>query len=203
VEARSPLGGVSGEWALSSEPVYNPSMQPRLLGLALLVLILSACGGAPQATPTLIKPAQRPTEANLQPETSDTGPTPAPNCVDDAAFVADLTLPDGSEVAPGHNLVKQWAVRNTGTCDWGPDYRLVPILPNPLVGDSPVAVYPARAGAQGVWQVTVHVPESTGEVIGRWRAQNPDGLAFGQEVYVVLEVMPSAGTEPVGASPAP
>ncbi len=129
-------------------------------------------------------------------------PTQPANCVDDAAFISDLTLPDGSPAAPGDGLSKQWSVQNTGTCDWGPDYRLVPILPNPLADGNPVALYPARAGIQAIWQVSIHVPESEGEVIGRWQAQNPDGVAFGQEVYVVLEVASPTALPPTG-SPTP
>jgi hypothetical protein len=116
--------------------------------------------------------------------------------------VNDLTLPDGSSAAPGDQLVKQWSVQNSGSCDWGPGYRLVPILPNPLDDTHPMALYPARAGTQAMWQVTVQVPEASGEVIGRWQAQNPDGVAFGQEVYVVLNVAPPT-TLPPTSSPTP
>jgi hypothetical protein len=175
--------------------VYNRLMQRWMGSLALISLIIGACGNAPQATPTVVVSEARPTASGPATQSPDTGSTPQQDCVDDAAFVADLTLPDGSQVAPGDRLVKQWSVQNTGSCDWGPAYRLMPILPNPLSDDSPVALYPARAGTQAVWQVSLQAPNTPGEVIGRWQAQNPDGTAFGQEVYVVLVVM-AAGASP-------
>jgi hypothetical protein len=79
---------------------------------------------------------------------------------------------------------------------------MVPIPPNPLADSSPVALYPAKAGTQAIWQVTIRVPDSEGEVIGRWQAQNPAGVAFGQQVYVVLEVASPTSQLPT-ASPSP
>ena len=173
-----------------------------MIAMTVCAVIVTACGEVPQVTPeaTAVLPTLPPA-AVVSPgaETPSSGQV---DCVDDAAFVADLTLPDASSAVPGSQLTKQWSVQNTGTCDWGPDYRLVAILPNPLAGKEPIALYPAKAGTQAVWQVTVNVPDMEGEVIGRWQAQNPDGTAFGQEVYVVLEVSQPAATEPA-ASPTP
>jgi len=178
---------------------YNRLMRRLIPATFLLSWSLAACSSQQQATAT---PPVMPEVSSPQAVVTTHASTPPANCVDDAAFVADLTLPDGSTAAPGEELAKQWSVQNTGSCDWGPDYRLVPILPNPLADSNPIALYPARAGTQATWQVTVQVPESSGEVIGRWQAQNPDGVAFGQEVYVVLNVTPPT-TLPATSSPTP
>ena len=37
---------------------------------------------------------------------------------DDAAFVDDVTLPDGSTVQGGTTVTKTWRIRNTGTVEW-------------------------------------------------------------------------------------
>ena len=47
-----------------------------------------------------------------------------PNCTYRAAFVADVTVPDHSEVIAGSHFNKIWRVRNTGTCAWGPGHAL-------------------------------------------------------------------------------
>jgi hypothetical protein len=184
--------------------VYNRHMQRWLVSLALSGIVIGACGKAPPATPSPEPPEPR-SSASIRTTESPDGPraTQASTCQDDAAFLADLTLPDGTQAAPGERLDKQWSVRNTGSCDWGPDYRLVPILPNPLAGEDPVALYPARSGTQAVWQVTIEVPDTSGEVIGRWQAQSPDGVAFGQEVYVVLDVSPATVAPTSESSPTP
>lgn len=47
--------------------------------------------------------------------------TSAPKC-DDAQFVADLTVPDGTVFKPGQDFDKVWRVKNTGTCTWDEGY---------------------------------------------------------------------------------
>ena len=42
-----------------------------------------------------------------------------------AAFLADVTVPDGSIVPVGEPFVKVWRLRNAGACVWGPGTRVV------------------------------------------------------------------------------
>lgn len=44
------------------------------------------------------------------------------NC---ASFVADLTIPDGSYVAPGTSFTKTWRLRNNGTTVWTTNYKVI------------------------------------------------------------------------------
>ena len=37
---------------------------------------------------------------------------------DNSAYVSDVTIPDGTEVAPGEAFTKTWALVNTGNCTW-------------------------------------------------------------------------------------
>lgn len=122
--------------------------------------------------------------------------TPAPACANDAEFLADLTVPDGAQFLPGQTFVKKWSVQNTGTCDWGPSYRLVFISGEALTaapgvqGRTEFALYPARAGAQAVWEVPMRAPEAPGEYVGRWQARDPQGNLFGGIVFIKIEVVP-------------
>lgn len=170
----------------------------------MLIIVWLAAGCRSQApVPTQVTVAQATTAVATQVVTArpaaavtPSGQAAAP-CIDDAVFLSDLTIPDGTLVQPGQVLDKRWSVRNSGTCDWGPGYQLVPILPNPLASDGPLALYPARAGADAVWQVTVQVPSQPGDIIGRWQAQAPGGTTFGQEVFINIRVAN------VTATPAP
>ncbi len=118
-------------------------------------------------------------------------PTPTSPCVNDAQFVEDLTLPDGTEVLPGVALDKRWLILNRGSCAWGPEYRLTQIGESRIGAPRELALYPAVPGAQAVWQVAMVAPEDKGEYISRWRAQAPDGTLFGDEVYVLVIVNPA------------
>ena len=37
---------------------------------------------------------------------------------DQAQFVSDLTVPDGSSFAPGATFTKTWRLKTIGTCTW-------------------------------------------------------------------------------------
>ena len=128
-------------------------------------------------------------------------PTATPFCQNDARFVEDLTIPDGSLASPGAELDKRWSVLNAGTCDWNAGYRLVRVGTSAIEGVSELALYPARAGATAEWQVVVRAPAEPGEYLARWRARAPDGALFGEEVFLLIFVeeptaVPSASPSP-------
>ncbi len=60
-------------------------------------------------------PTAAPTEA----------PTVAPTtqaCIDKAAFVSDVSIPDGTVLAPNTPFTKTWRLKNTGSCTWTSAY---------------------------------------------------------------------------------
>ena len=165
----------------------------RWWGLRLACLGFGLAAGACSAVRTTsdLPPLawQTPASAPAQDlEPTPARPTSVPDCDDAARFLEDLTIPDGTIVAPGAILDKRWSVQNTGTCDWGPDYRLGPVESGGFGDSEPIALYPARAGEQAVWQVEVRAPLEPGEHLSRWQALAPDGTAFGDVVYLLIEV---------------
>ncbi len=106
-----------------------------------------------------------------------------PNCVNDSAFVQDVTIPPGTTLAPGQPFDKVWRVRNTGTCPWGSDYRIIfidgigmtqaisaPVPDTPPGGTADLAVpmtTPTRAGNQNtLWQLKAPNGDLFGPVLG-------------------------------------
>jgi Ig-like domain-containing protein len=188
--------------------VLTPSRLNALRLLFSLSLWLVACGQAtatPTMTPSPTTPAPPataviqqptgtppPTETPAQPAET---PTPEPPCANNSQFISDLTVPDGTQLLPGQPFVKKWSVENTGTCDWGPDYRLVLTSGDSLGAASEVALYPARAGAAGVWEVPMIAPFTPGQYTSRWQARDPGGNLFGGVVFVKIEVIPLPVTD--------
>lgn len=43
-------------------------------------------------------------------------------CVDSAAFVSDVTIPDNTVLMPNTPFTKTWRLKNTGTCAWDDNY---------------------------------------------------------------------------------
>ncbi len=47
------------------------------------------------------------------------------DCTNIAGFVADVTIPDGTEVTSGQWITKTWTLKNIGTCVMNPNYKIV------------------------------------------------------------------------------
>ncbi len=172
----------------------------RVAVISILILALSSC--APTSTPTLFVP---PTEApQLIPAAQPTvGLTPTviptqiavtltstPACTNNLAFVKDVTIPDGTTVTANQSIDKQWLVTNSGTCNWGSDYRLKLIGGNAMGADTDQALYPARAGAQVTLRIIFTAPATAGDYQSAWQAVAPDGTVFGENIFMRITVSP-------------
>jgi hypothetical protein len=121
-------------------------------------------------------------------------PTPAP-CVPNAAFVADVTVPDNSTMAPGAPFVKTWRVRNTGSCEWDSSYSIVfagGIALGP--GTAPLPI--VAPGALVEISLPMAAPAAPGSYRGIWRLRAPNGALFGPNLIVLITVL-----KPVTATP--
>lgn len=141
-------------------------------------------------SPTALEIALPTATATPQPSSTPAQPTVTPTvpCFSSLRYISDLTYPDGTLVAPGERLTKQWQVENNGSCDWGPGYRLKLVGGFPLGVFGEVALYPARAGSQVVIEILFTAPLDPGSYRTVWQAFDPDGNPFGDVVYMEIVV---------------
>ncbi len=134
------------------------------------------------------------TPAPTRPPSTAT-PLPAPvatagiACEPNAAFVSDVTIPDGTPVKPGDAISKVWRVRNTGTCAWDASYQLAFVEATQMSAVTAVAVAPTAQGATVDIAVPMTAPRTPGTYIGKWRMRAPSGTLFGQAVFVAIRVV--------------
>ena len=136
-------------------------------------------------------------------QVTDGTPTPLGTvgvACDDAAFVSDVTVPDGATLKAGQSFTKTWRLSNIGTCAWTAGYRLALVGGDALGGTSTLLGKSVAPGAQTDISVTLTAPSSNGTFKGDWRMHNGTNQAFGSAVYVVIKVTDAAGT-PVPTSP--
>ncbi len=171
----------------------------RRIFVGVCLLALTACARQP-LQPTAISPAavtiiaatatRTAPPPTPEPPTAIPSPTPEPPCVNNLRYIEDLSVPDGTQFLAGQTLVKKWSVENTGTCDWGPDYRLV-LIEGDAMGAAPeIALYPARAGTLAVLEIPMKAPPNLGEYVGKWQARDPAGQLFGAVVFIKINVVP-------------
>jgi len=106
--------------------------------------------------------------------------TPVPACTDQAQFVRDVTVLDGTRFDPGESFTKTWRLRNSGTCTWTTDYALVHSAGYSLLGPD-VMLLPSEVEAGELIDISVKMkaPLIEGEYEGFWKLRNDEGSFFG------------------------
>lgn len=103
-------------------------------------------------------------------------------------FVADVTIPDDSEIPPGQRFVKTWRVRNSGREAWGDGFTLQFVGGNGLSVVQSVALPPLVPGQEGDVSVELVAPAAPGVYYADWRMKDGQGQPFGEMVYVRIVV---------------
>jgi len=179
------------------------SSRKWILFVCIYLALVSACSPAPTPTPfrpptapaSLIEPTFiiKPTQLAVIIESSPLPtiiPTTNPEeCENNLSFISDLTIADGTSVTYGSSVDKQWTVENSGTCHWNSDYRLRHIGGALLEAPEEIALYPARAGTQVTIQILFTTPFTDGAYESAWQAFDPDGLPFGDPIYMRINAV--------------
>lgn len=121
-------------------------------------------------------------------------PTSTSIC-DQAQFVTDVTVPDGTTYSPGDTFTKTWRIKNIGTCSWTSAYTLFFSSGNAMNGPSTVALAGNVNPGQSVdVSVNLTAPATGGEYTGYWKLRNAAGLAF-TSIYVKINVSGSGNDD--------
>lgn len=99
---------------------------------------------------------------------------------DAAAFVRDVTIPDGSTLATGKSFTKTWRLQNVGSCSWTPSYALIFVSGDGM--SAPNAVNLGRTVNPGeTVDVAVNLvsPNKKGHYRSYWKLRNASGVLFG------------------------
>jgi hypothetical protein len=165
------------------------------------VNVLPRIAQVPTPTATIPPPPPPPgatiTASPVPPTVTPTATSqpPAPTtCTNTAAFVQDVTVPDGTSWAPGQAFNKIWQVRNTGTCTWS-GYQLAFASGEAMTTNSTAAVPTTAPGASADILVPMTAPSTSGTHASQWRLRSPGGL-FGPTLSVSINVTGGGGSPP-------
>lgn len=107
----------------------------------------------------------------------------------------DVTIPDGTVVAPEVEIVKAWKVKNTGVTAWAEGCVMkmqtgrcgvAPFEGNPEQLNARVP--PLAAGEEYVVEVKLQMPSEPGRHVAYWRMCDPSGNGFGHRFWVDVVV---------------
>lgn len=132
--------------------------------------------------------------------TTATGGAVAKAC-DSGAYVADVTIPDGTVIGANKKFTKTWTMLNNGTCTWDSTYKLAFVSGEAMGGTSVPVPGSVPSGQQVNISVSLTAPGADGDYTGQWRLQNASGTAFGDIITVVIKV--GAGSGKATHTPSP
>lgn len=176
--------GLLNEPTLAPEAIYTSAAKTaearRLERFALTATMapqaLIATSAGPSPTPT-----QSPTVVPTATLSQTAGTTPvAPTGGDRAEFVADLSIPDGTEMTPNQTFQKGWRILNSGQTTWTTDYSLV-FIDGALMGAPDSVPLPNEVAPGEKVEITIDMvaPADPGSYRGFWELENADGKIFG------------------------
>jgi len=175
------VAGLAAAVLACNMPLFSQSSPPAAATLGQLYTAAAQTIDARQtdtgtATTTATGTVGFPT---LTAATASKVPAPAAYC-DAAAFVRDVTVPDGTAVDSGDDFTKIWRLSNVGTCTWTAGYSLVFVSGNrmrgPASSEIPGTVNPGQTVDVSV---RLRAPDEAGEYQGYWKLRNTAGALFG------------------------
>ncbi len=106
-----------------------------------------------------------------------------------ATFVKDVSIPDGTVLAQGVGFTKTWRLQNTGTCKWTRNYSLVFVGGSGMGGSNVSIGGNVPVGRKDDISVQLIAPNVDGTYTGFWRMADQNGNLFGEtiDVQVVVE----------------
>ena len=108
---------------------------------------------------------------------------------DSLEFVADVNIPDDTNMSPGRDFVKTWRVKNTGSCPWEAGYELVYAgYADRMEGQAQQLTQVVQPGQEVEVSIQFTAPSEIGEYLSAWQMSNPAGVTFPEAIYVRIIV---------------
>lgn len=110
----------------------------------------------------------------------------------ESRFIQDVTIIDGTMMAPGTHFTKIWRMRNNGTAVWPSGTQLVWMggdnLSDKGSAELEIPVDGCAVNEELDIAVDFIAPLRPGRYISYWRMASPSGQKFGQRVWVLIQV---------------
>jgi hypothetical protein len=121
-------------------------------------------------------------------------PAPTSSLADQAVYVADVTIPDGTDLQPGEKFTKTWRIKNAGTTTWTTSYSLV-FISGDKMGDVTSVALKGNIAPNETVDISADLvaPSTTGKYRGYWKMLNAAGQYFNDSIYVEIDVVTGSG----------
>jgi len=93
-------------------------------------------------------------------------------------FWGDVNYPPDTVVKPGEEFIKQWKVKNTGTCTWTEDFDVI-FIGGDKIGGTGDITQKVKPGDIVILSAPVKAPSTAGTYWGYWMVTDNQGARFG------------------------
>lgn len=190
-----------------AKPTEDPSVKITQIAMTVVAQMTQNAALTPSATATFT-PTATATEIPATPTLSGPTQTPTPvmlptaaGSADNAKFITDVTIPDGTVFTADTAFTKTWRIQNTGTTTWDTNYSLV-YLEGVLGTNNLQSVKLTKSVKPGETvdiSVNFTAPKTNGTYISWWRMFSSSGYLFGESMNVQFSV----GTTSATVTPTP
>lgn len=126
------------------------------------------------SSPTPQQPSNTPTNSPVPPTN-----TPAAVC-NQAAFITDVTIKDGTQMSKGESFTKTWRVKNTGTCTWTSSYTVVYSSGTNLAAKTSYGLSKQFNPGETIdISIAMQAPAKNGTYQSNWVLKSGSGATFG------------------------
>lgn len=142
------------------------------------------------ATPTT-EPSPTQAEVTNTPEI-----TPTANACYNLLYIADVTIPDNTQMKPGEVFTKTWLVQNIGGCAWKPGFTFQHVGGDVMRGSTITMTEAIQTGSKREISIQLVVPsDQNGLIQSAWRMADENGTFFGDTLSV--NILVGSATTPV------
>jgi len=187
----SPTPDINAIYTIAAETVMAELTQTGTVNTPKPEATTTATQAAEIATsvPTSVSATKTSTLTETKiPATIVVEPSPTDQFCDNAIWVADVSVQDGTEMSPGQGFEKIWRIKNTGSCIWEAGYELVFGYGEEMSGQA--RNLNSIVNPEETMEVTVvfTAPLTAGAYQSYWRMRNAAGANFGEFFYVDIVV---------------
>jgi hypothetical protein len=196
--------GACGPAAEKATPTPTQLSVAEISTAAAQTVIAQLTQSAPTITPTPLFTNTPLTTATATPtRLTATQAIPTSASCASYTFVSDVTIPDGTQMPANTTFTKTWRVKNSGTCAWTTNFKLIFSFGEAMGGQTVALANSVPTGQTADISVNLTVPSKTGKLTGAWTLVDDKGQHFGAILTVVINVGAVSPTATGSATVAP
>jgi hypothetical protein len=173
---------------VTPEPIVPTAVDIGAVQTAAVETVVAAVTQTAEAFTATPAPTETPAPTAAPIETPTPAGTATLTVCDNLQFLGDVSIPDGTEFAPGAEFVKTWKVKNTGSCTWKNGYTIIYAYGEKMSGQTTALTVEVLPNAEAEISINLKAPAQVGTYSGYWRLSSNNNYPFGTMLTVVIVV---------------